>query len=142
MLASLVMQSAVDHAMVQARNKRQTDVWDEAIEVAARRYRGRAQDPGDLPFRRRQRRKDRRLRADRSHQKIKPEVERYERAAKVAMEIAMKVSDDLLRDAAVRQIVELCLKANDTRRRDRCFAPSSPNRSATTCCAIIRSCGT
>jgi len=52
---------------------------------------------------------------DRSHQKIKPEVERYERAAKVAMEIAIKVSDDLLRDAAVRQIVELCLKANDSR---------------------------
>ena len=53
--------------------------------------------------------------ADRSHKKIKPEIERYERAAKVAMEIAIKVSDDLLRDVAVRQIVELCLKANDTR---------------------------
>jgi len=53
--------------------------------------------------------------ADRSHQKMKGEVERYERAAKVAMEIAIKVSDDLLRDAAVRQIVELCVKANDTR---------------------------
>ena len=53
--------------------------------------------------------------ADRSQPKITGEVERYERAAKVAMEIALKVSDDLLRDAAVRQIVELCLKANDTR---------------------------
>ena len=53
--------------------------------------------------------------ADRSHEKISVEVERYERAAKVAMEIALKVSDDLLRDAAVRQIVELCLKADDTR---------------------------
>jgi hypothetical protein len=50
---------------------------------------------------------------DRLHKKIKREVERYERAAKTAMEIAMKVSDDLLRDTAVRQIVELCLKAND-----------------------------
>ena len=50
--------------------------------------------------------------ADRSHNKIKPEVERYERAAKVAMEIAMKISDGLMRDAAVRQIVELCLKAD------------------------------
>jgi hypothetical protein len=40
--------------------------------------------------------------------------ERYQRAARAAMEIAMKVSDDLLRDAAVRQIVELCLAANDT----------------------------
>jgi hypothetical protein len=38
---------------------------------------------------------------------------RYERAAKVAMEIAMKVSDDLMRDAAVRDIVDLCLKASD-----------------------------
>lgn len=52
--------------------------------------------------------------ADRSHAKIKSELERYERAAKVAMEIAMKISDGLLRDAAVRQIVELCLKANHT----------------------------
>ena len=52
--------------------------------------------------------------ADRSHKKIKPEVERYERAAKVAMEIAMKISDGLLRDAAVRQLIELCLKANHT----------------------------
>jgi hypothetical protein len=52
---------------------------------------------------------------DRSHKKIAGEVERYERAAKVAMEIAIKISDDLLRDAAVRQIVELCLKANDAR---------------------------
>ena len=53
--------------------------------------------------------------ADRSHEKVKPEVERYERAVKIAMEIAMKVSDGLLRDAAVRQIIELCLKANHTR---------------------------
>ena len=52
--------------------------------------------------------------ADRSHRKIKPEVARYERAAKVAMEIAMKISDGLLRDAAVRQIIELCLKADHT----------------------------
>jgi hypothetical protein len=53
--------------------------------------------------------------ADRSHQKIQPEVERYERAAKVAMEIAKRISDGLLRDTAVRQIVELCLKANHIR---------------------------
>jgi hypothetical protein len=31
------------------------------------------------------------------------------------MKIAIKVSDDLLRDAAVRQIVNLCLTANDLR---------------------------
>jgi hypothetical protein len=29
------------------------------------------------------------------------------------MEIAMKISDDLMRDSAVRQIVDLCMKAND-----------------------------
>jgi hypothetical protein len=40
---------------------------------------------------------------------------RYERAAKTAMEIAMKIADDLLRDSSVRQIVGLCLKANDLR---------------------------
>ena len=38
------------------------------------------------------------------------ETERYQRAAKVAMEIAIKISDDLLRDSAVRQIVSLCVK--------------------------------
>jgi hypothetical protein len=41
------------------------------------------------------------------------EAERYKRAAKSAMEIAIKISDDLLRDSAVCQIVVLCLKAND-----------------------------
>ena len=41
------------------------------------------------------------------------ETERYERAAKVAMEISIKISDDLLRDAAVRQIVGLCMKAKN-----------------------------
>jgi hypothetical protein len=43
------------------------------------------------------------------------ESERYERAARVAMEIAMKVTDDLIRDDAVRRIVDLCMKANDTK---------------------------
>lgn len=51
--------------------------------------------------------------ADRTHKKIKPEVQRYERAARAAMQIAMNVSDELLRDAAVRQIVELCVKAGN-----------------------------
>jgi hypothetical protein len=49
------------------------------------------------------------------NKKARNEVERYQRAAKAAMEIAMKVSDELMRDAAVREIVELCLKANDLR---------------------------
>jgi predicted Mrr-cat superfamily restriction endonuclease len=41
------------------------------------------------------------------------ETERYERAARTAMEIAMKISDDLVRDAAVRQIIGLCMMANN-----------------------------
>jgi hypothetical protein len=49
------------------------------------------------------------------NKKIRNEVERYERASKAAMEIAIKMSDDLLRDASVRQIVELCMKADDLR---------------------------
>jgi hypothetical protein len=52
-----------------------------------------------------------RTRSDENKRKL--ERGRYERAAKVAMEIAMKVSDDLMRDAAVRDIVDLCLKADD-----------------------------
>jgi hypothetical protein len=52
---------------------------------------------------------------DHSDNKIKYEAERYERAAKTAMKIAIKISDDLLRDSAVRQIVNLCLQANDLR---------------------------
>jgi hypothetical protein len=51
--------------------------------------------------------------ADRANKKVRREVERYERAARAAMEIAMKVSDELLRDAAVREIIELCLKAGN-----------------------------
>jgi hypothetical protein len=43
----------------------------------------------------------------------KRESARYERAAKVAMEIAMKISDGLMRDDAVYRIVDLCMKAND-----------------------------
>lgn len=43
----------------------------------------------------------------------KSESARYERAAKVAMEIAMKISDSLMRDDAVHRIVDLCMKADD-----------------------------
>jgi hypothetical protein len=49
------------------------------------------------------------------NKKNKYEADRFERAAKVAMEIAIKISDDLLRDSAVRQIVNLCVTANDLR---------------------------
>jgi hypothetical protein len=47
---------------------------------------------------------------DRQH-----EFQRYERAARAAMETAMKIGDDLLRDTAVRQIIDLCLTADDAR---------------------------
>jgi hypothetical protein len=43
------------------------------------------------------------------------EFQRYERGARAAMETAMKIGDDLLRDTAVRQIIDLCLTADDTR---------------------------
>jgi hypothetical protein len=45
----------------------------------------------------------------------KAETDRYRRAARAAMEIAMRITDDLLRDSAVRQIIGLCLRANDER---------------------------
>jgi hypothetical protein len=50
-----------------------------------------------------------------AQKKLQIESERYERAAKAAMEIAMKMSDELMRDAAVREIVDLCLVANNTK---------------------------
>jgi hypothetical protein len=43
----------------------------------------------------------------------KIESDRYERAARAAMEIAMTMSDELMRDAAVREIVDLCLAAKN-----------------------------
>jgi hypothetical protein len=43
------------------------------------------------------------------------ETMRYKRAAKAAMEIAIKISDDPLRDAALYQIVVLCIKASELR---------------------------
>jgi hypothetical protein len=52
--------------------------------------------------------------ADRpDNKKKKYETERYERAARTAMEIATRISDDLLRDSAVREIVGLCVRANN-----------------------------
>src|ERR1700737_859497 len=44
------------------------------------------------------------------NQKNEYETDRYERAAKAAMEIAIKITDDLLRDSSVRQIGILCVK--------------------------------
>jgi hypothetical protein len=88
------------------------DIWDEALEApvgdieAAKRIREICNSAADSA-------EKVGAAADRTQRKVKREVERYERAARASMEIAMKVSDDLLRDAAVREIVELCLKAGN-----------------------------
>jgi hypothetical protein len=81
------------------------DIWDEAIEwplgdiEAAERIRAICEAAAAS--------------AAGSGHNNKREAERYERAAKVAMEIAMKISDGLMRDDAVHRIVDLCMKAND-----------------------------
>lgn len=88
------------------------EIWDQAVEEpigdleAARRIRDICNSAADSAVKVG-------AAADRTHRKIKREVERYERAARAAMEIAMKLSDELLREAAVRQILELCLKAGN-----------------------------
>ncbi len=41
------------------------------------------------------------------------EAERYEGAKKRALKLAEQITDELLRDTAVRQIVNLCMHAND-----------------------------
>jgi hypothetical protein len=43
----------------------------------------------------------------------KYETNRYERAKKRAEENVEKISDGLLRDAAIHQVLKLCMKAND-----------------------------
>ena len=91
---------------------KRTDIWDEPIEESigdigtAQRIREICRTAADSAAKVG-------AAADRGHKKVRRDVERYERAAKTAMEIAMKISDELMRDAAVRQIVELCLKANN-----------------------------
>ena len=85
--------------------KTRKDVWDEAIEwplgdiEAVERIRAICDAAAAS--------------ATGSSRNDKRESARYERAAKVAMEIAMKISDGLMRDDAVRRIVDLCMKAND-----------------------------
>lgn len=94
------------------RKAKRTEIWDEAIEgpigdiEAAKRIRDICRSAADSA-------EKVGAAADRDHKKIRHDVERYERAARTAMEIAMKMSDELLRDAAVHQIVELCLKAGN-----------------------------
>ena len=51
---------------------------------------------------------------NRPNNKIKQhETARYEGAKKRALELTKQISDDLLRDTAVRQVMNLCMRAND-----------------------------
>jgi hypothetical protein len=95
------------------------DIWDEAVEAplgdieAAERIRNicrSAADSADWVGSFAARGDPNKRAVSKKHE---AESARYQRAAKAAMEIAMKVSDELMRDAAVREIVELCLKARD-----------------------------
>lgn len=95
------------------------DIWDEAIEgplgdiEAADRIRNICQSAtvsAELVGSFAARADGRRTSVERRHAR---ESERYQRAARTAMEIAMKISDELMRDDAVRRIIDLCLKAND-----------------------------
>jgi hypothetical protein len=102
------MRRLEDHgwrAMKWFAKRKPADIWDEAIEwplgdiEAAERIRAICEAAAAS--------------AAGSGRNNKREAERYERAAKVAMEIVMKISDGLMRDDAVHRIVDLCMKAND-----------------------------
>ena len=94
------------------KNKRK-EVWDEAIEwpigdiEAAKRIREICRSAADSAERVGS------LAGPPVSRKDKYQAERYEGAARTAMEIAMKISDELMRDASVRQIVDLCMSANN-----------------------------
>jgi hypothetical protein len=94
------------------------EVWDEAIEgplgdiEAAERVRNICRSAADSAGQAADLADSNKRSAQKKH---KLESDRYERAARAAMEIAMKMSDELMRDAAVREIVDLCLTANNTK---------------------------
>jgi hypothetical protein len=103
------------------RKEKPRDIWDEAIEwplgdiEAAERIRNicrSAADSADFVGGHAVRADDGKRGVQRKHE---DESARYQRAGKAAMEIAMKISDELMRDAAVKDIVEFCLRANDIR---------------------------
>jgi hypothetical protein len=94
------------------------EVWDEAIEwplgdiEAAERIRNICRSAADSADFVGGRADDSKRGVQRKHE---DESARYQRAGKAAMEIAMKITDELMRDAAVKDIVEFCLRANDTK---------------------------
>jgi len=97
--------------------KKPREIWEEQIQLpvgdieAAEKIRNICRAAADsaervgAPVVSRRKRKDRKSEARDSS--------RYQSAARTAMEIAMKISDDLMRDSAVGQILDLCVKAND-----------------------------
>ena len=97
--------------------KKPREIWEEQIQLpvgdieAAEKIRNICRAAADsaervgAPVVSRRKRKDRKAEARDSG--------RYQSAARTAMEIAMKISDDLMRDSAVGQILDLCVKAND-----------------------------
>ena len=97
------------------KKEKPAEIWDEPIEwpigdiEAAHKIRDICRSAADSAT------KTGSLAGDRDSEKQQYEVQRYEQAGRAAMEIAMKISDDLLRDSAVRQIIDLCFKANDMR---------------------------
>jgi hypothetical protein len=102
-------------AMLWFHKEKRTEIWDEAIQwpigdiEAAHKIRDICRSAVDSAA------KVGGFAGGPVNKKDKYEADRYERAAKLAMEIAIKISDDLLRDSSVRQIVDLCMKANDLR---------------------------
>jgi hypothetical protein len=97
--------------------KKPSEIWEEQIQwpigdiEAAEKIRNICRSAADSAERvgaavvSRRKRKDRKAEARDSG--------RYHSAARAAMEIAMKITDDLMRDSAVGQILDLCVKAND-----------------------------
>ena len=51
----------------------------------------------------------------------KREIDRYERAKKFAEKKVEQISDELLRDAAIYQILNVCMKANDIESAEKLF---------------------
>jgi hypothetical protein len=93
------------------------EVWDEPVDgplgdiEAAERVRTICRSAADSAGQAAQLAGNGKRSAQKKHQ---IESDRYERAAKAAMEVAMEMSDELMRDAAVREIVDLCLTADNT----------------------------
>ena len=110
MLLKLINQEIAEYIAMRWFGKgKQSDVWDDAVpEVindleAAQRIRRICEAAADI------------AKSVGSRTGGSAEKERYERAARTAMQIALRISDDLVRDAALRQIIDLSVKANSLR---------------------------